>query len=51
MQLAVALDRLLGGPRLRTEYGRATAHREKTEFNLDMMARRTIDIRDEVGAG
>ena len=47
--LAAAVNRLLGDPALRAAYGRAAAHRVRTEFSLDVMVRRTIDIYDEVG--
>lgn len=48
--IGVAVNRFLDDPALRTAYGRAAAHRVRTEFSLDMMVRRTIAIYDEVGA-
>ena len=48
--IVAAVNRLLDDPALRMAYGRAAAQRVRSEFSLEMMVRRTIDIYDEVGA-
>jgi glycosyltransferase involved in cell wall biosynthesis len=46
--LAGALNRLLGDPALSAEYGRAARLRVERQFSLDVMARRTLELYDEV---
>ena len=48
--IAAAVNRLLDDPALRTAYGRAAMNRVQTEFSLDTMVRRTLEIYDEVSA-
>src|SRR5208282_472630 len=48
--IAVAVNRLLDDPALRTAYGRAATRRVQNEFSLDMMVRRTIEVYREAGA-
>jgi glycosyltransferase involved in cell wall biosynthesis len=46
--IANAVNRLLDDRELRETYGCAAARRVRTEFSLDLMARRTMDMYDEV---
>jgi rhamnosyl/mannosyltransferase len=48
--MATALNRLFADPELRRRMGQAGRHRVQTEFNLELMVRRTIDIYEQVGA-
>ena len=44
------MNRLLGDPALRTDYGRAAVRRVHKEFSLELMVRRTIEVYREAGA-
>jgi glycosyltransferase involved in cell wall biosynthesis len=46
--LADAMNLLLDNTDIRTQYGRAARHRLETEFSLDSMVNRTLDLYDEV---
>lgn len=46
--LAAALDKLLGSPALLARYGRAARLRVESEFDLEVMGRRTLRLYDEV---
>jgi glycosyltransferase involved in cell wall biosynthesis len=48
--IAVAVNRLLDDPALRSTYGHAAMRRVQGEFNLDLMVRRTIEVYREAGA-
>jgi hypothetical protein len=48
--MATALNRLFDDPELRRRMGQAGRHRVQTEFNLELMVRRTMDIYEQVGA-
>jgi glycosyltransferase involved in cell wall biosynthesis len=48
--MATALNRLFDDPELRRRMGHAGRHRVQTEFNLDLMVRRTMDVYEQVGA-
>ena len=48
--MATALNRLFADPELRRRMGHAGRHRVQTEFNLELMVRRTIDIYEQIGA-
>ena len=48
--MATALNRLFDDPELRERMGHAGRHRVQTEFNLELMVRRTMDIYEQVGA-
>jgi rhamnosyl/mannosyltransferase len=48
--MAAALNRLFDDPELRRRMGQAGRHRVQTEFNLELMVRRTMDIYEQVGA-
>jgi glycosyltransferase involved in cell wall biosynthesis len=48
--MATALNRLFADPDLRRRMGNAGRHRVQTEFNLELMVRRTMDIYEQVGA-
>jgi glycosyltransferase involved in cell wall biosynthesis len=43
-ELASALNRLLHDPELRQSYGRAALQRVRTEFTVDSMVRRTMQV-------
>jgi glycosyltransferase involved in cell wall biosynthesis len=47
---ATALNRLFGDPELRRRMGHAGRYRVQTEFSLELMVRRTLDIYEQVGA-
>jgi glycosyltransferase involved in cell wall biosynthesis len=46
--LAVAINRLLDNPHLRSQYGAAALRRVHENFTLDLMARRTLELYSEV---
>lgn len=46
--LSVALNRLLNQPELRAQYGAAARERVRTEFTLEVMTRRTIQLYNQV---
>ena len=48
--MAAALNRLFDDPELRRRMGQAGRHRVQTEFNLELMVRRTMEIYEQVGA-
>jgi hypothetical protein len=48
--MATSLNRLFDDPELRRRMGQAGRHRMQTEFNLEQMVRRTMDIYEQIGA-
>jgi glycosyltransferase involved in cell wall biosynthesis len=48
--MAMALNRLFDDTELQRRMGHAGRHRVQTEFNLELMVRRTMDIYEQVGA-
>jgi glycosyltransferase involved in cell wall biosynthesis len=48
--MATALNRLFEDTELRRRMGHAGRHRVQTEFNLELMVQRTMDIYEQVGA-
>jgi glycosyltransferase involved in cell wall biosynthesis len=46
--LAAAINRLLNDDALRTKFGRAAVERVETEFTIDRMVRRTVEVYEQV---
>jgi glycosyltransferase involved in cell wall biosynthesis len=46
--MAKALNRLLNDDELRKKYGESALHRVRAEFTADAMAKRTLDVYQQV---